>query len=194
MIRRRATARAGGALLLALAGLLGADGAGAAVSPEVAAARLQGDYAVSGVVTQAVGVAGEHRGEQVRRTWSFNSPCPTGACPLLGLRRQRSGAASDALFLRQVAPGTYAGTGIFAAPLRCHGRLHPRGSDVPYTITLTVTAAAPQPDGSFLATGFSAAYRNRKRIGHTRCYSPPSYDSARYLGVPEPAPPPPPGS
>lgn len=183
MSRRRATARAGGTLLLALAGLLGADAAGAAVSPEIATARLQGDYAVSGVVTRAVGVAGEHRGQRVRRTWNFISPCPIGACPLLGLHRQRAGG-TDPLFLRQVSPGTYTGAGVFAAPLRCHGRLYRRGSDVPYTITLTVTTAAPQPDGSVLATGFSAAYRNRGRVGHTRCYSPPSYDSARYLGAP----------
>ncbi len=186
-MRRRSAARVACGLLLALAGLLGAGAAGAAVSPQIAAARLQGNYAVSGVVTRAVGVAGERRGQRVRRTWNFISPCPTGACPVLGLHRQRAGGVAP-LFLRQVSPGTYTGAGVFAAPVRCHGRLYRRGSDVPYTITLTVTAAAPQPDGSTLATGFSAAYRNRGRVGHTRCYSPPSYDSARYLGVLAPPP------
>ncbi|MDQ2895710.1 MAG: hypothetical protein M3Y09_08690 [Actinomycetota bacterium] len=196
-MRRASTTRAACGLILALAGLLGPSAARAAVSPEIAAARLQGNYAVSGVVTQAVGVAGEHRGQQVQRTWSFISPCATGACPVLGLHRQRE-SGTDPLFLRQVSPGRYTGAGIFAAPVRCHGRPYRQGSVVPYTITLTITTAAPQPDGSILATGFSAAYRNRGRIGHTRCYSPPSYDSARYLGVPvapvPPIPPVPPGS
>ncbi len=186
MSRRRATVRAGSALLLALAGLLGSDPAGATVSLEIAAARLQGNYAVSGVVTRAVGVAGEHRGQRVRRTWNFISPCPTGACPLLGLHRRRAGGI-DSLFLHRLSPGTYTGAGVFAAPVRCHGRLYRRGSQVPYTITLRVTTAAPQLDGSVLATGFSATYRNRSRVGRTRCFSPPSYDSARYLGVPAPA-------
>ncbi len=190
---RRSTVRAGCGLILTLSGLVGVSAAGAAVSPEIAAARLQGNYAVSGVVTQAVGVAGEHRGQHLRRTWNFISPCATGACPVLGLHRQRAGG-TDPLFLRPVSPGKYTGAGIFAAPARCGGRRYAQGSDVPYTITITITAAAPQPDGSILATGFSAAYRNRGRIGHTRCYSPPSYDSARYLGVPAPpASPPPPG-
>jgi len=185
--RHGVAARALCGLLLAVAGLLGV-GAGvtaAAVSPEIAAARLQGGYSVLGVVTQAVGIPGEHRGQLVQRTWNFISPCPAGACPLLGLHRQRSGG-TDALFLHQLTPGTYTGAGIFTAPVRCHGRPYPQGSVVPYTITLTITSAAVQPDGSTLATGFSAAYRNRGRIGHTRCYSPPSYDSARYLGVPVP--------
>jgi len=185
-VRPSSAARVACGLLVSLAGLLGAAEAGAAVSPEIAAARLQGNYAVSGVVTQAVGVAGEHRGQHVRRTWNFISPCPTGACPLLGLHRQRA-AATDPLFLRQVGPGRYTGAGVFAAPLRCHGRLYRRGSDVPYAITVTVTAAAPQPDGSVLATGFLATYRNLARVGKTRCYSPPSFDSARYLGILAPA-------
>lgn len=36
--------------------------------PVLDAARLQGVFVVSGVVTQAVGVPGEHRGEPVTRT------------------------------------------------------------------------------------------------------------------------------
>lgn len=188
MSRRGAAARAAGSLLLAVAALLGAEtGAIAApVSLKIAAARLQGDYTASGVVTQAVGISGERRGQQVRRTWNFISPCPAGACPLLGLHRQRAGGI-DPLLLRQTSPGNYTGTGIFAAPLRCHGRLYREGSVVPYTITLRITAAALQPDGSVLATGFMATYRNPGRVGRTRCYSPPSYDSARYVGAPAPA-------
>jgi hypothetical protein len=182
---RRGAAWAVCGLSLTVAGLLGA-GAGAsaaAVSLELAAARLQGNYTVSGVVTQAVGITGEHRGQHVQRTWNFISPCTTGACPLLGLHRQRSGG-TDALFLRQVSPGTYTGAGVFAAALRCHGRVYAQGSVVPFTITLQITTAAPQPDGSVLATGFAATYRNQGRVGHTPCYSPPSYDSARFLGTP----------
>jgi hypothetical protein len=181
----RGAARAICALLLVVGGLLGAGAgtAGAAVSPGIAAARLQGDYTVAGVVTQAVGITGERRGQHVQRTWNFISPCATGACPLLGLHRQRS-AGTDPLFLREVSAGTYTGAGIFAAPLRCHRRLYREGSVVPYTVTLRITTAAPQPDGSVLATGFTATYRNQGRVGHTRCFSPPSYDSARYVGTP----------
>ena len=167
-----------------------AEPTAAAVSPEIAAARLQGDYTVAGIVTRAVGITGERRGQHVQRTWNFISPCAAGACPVLGLHRQRAGA-TDPLFLRQTSPGTYTGAGIFAAPLRCHGRLYRAGSVVPYTITLQITTAAPQPDGSMQATGFTATYRNQGRVGHTPCYSPPSYDSARYMGVPSPAAEPP---
>ena len=184
----RGAARGLCGLALAVATLFGA-GAGASaapVSPQLAAARLQGNYTVAGVVTRAVGITGEHRGQRVRRTWNFISPCATGACPVLGLHRQRA-SGTDPLFLQQIIPGTYTGAGIFAAPLRCRGRLYPQGSLVPYTITLQITTAAPQPDGSVLATGFIATYRNQARVGRTRCYSPPSYDSARYLGVPAPA-------
>ena len=193
MNRRGDARRLACGLLLAAVGLLVAGGGASAavISPELAAARLQGAYAVAGVVTQAVGIAGERRGQRVQRTWSFISPCATGACPLLGLQRQRSGG-TDPLFLREVAPGTYTGAGIFTVPLGCRGRLYAQGSVVPYTITLQITTAAPQPDGSVLATGFSATYRNQVRIGRTRCFTPPSYDSARYVGTPAPAPAPPP--
>lgn len=185
MSRRSTAARVACGLLLAGTGLfgVGVGATSAAVSPEITAARLQGDYTVAGIVTRAVGITGEHRGQRVQRTWNFISPCATGACPLLGLHRQRSGG-TDPLFLQEVSAGSYTGSGSFAAPLRCHGRLYPEGSVVPYTITLRITTAAPQPDGSVLATGFTATYRNLGRVGQTRCFSPPSYDSARYLGVP----------
>lgn len=184
--RHATRTRAAVALVAAVAGLLTVSApapAAALVSPELAAARLEGDYVANGLVTRAVGIAGEHRGQRVRRTWSFISPCPTGACPVLGLHRSRAGG-TDPLFLLELAPGTYRGSGAFDTPVRCHGRIYRRGMTVPFTITVTITVTAPQPDGSVLATGFAATYENLGRVGHTPCFSPPSYDSARYLGVP----------
>ena len=170
-----------GAALLA-AGVPLATGAAAPVSPEIAAARLQGTYSAAGAVTQAVGIPDEHRGDLVTRTWSFISPCPSGACPVLGLHRQRAGG-TDAMFLNQTAPGVYSGTGAFSAAVRCRGRLYRAGVTVPYTVTVQVTAATAQADGSELATSFTAVYRNRQRVGHTPCFQPPSYDSASYAGT-----------
>jgi hypothetical protein len=64
-----------------------------------------------------------------------------------------------------------------------------KGERVPYTIRVTVTGVAQQTDGSVLATTFSATYRNPRRIGLTRCYSAPSYDSANYTAAPASSPP-----
>lgn len=152
------------------------------VSPEIAAARLQGSYSAAGIVTQAVGIPDEHRGDRVTRSWSFISPCPSGACPLLGLHRQRAGGI-DPMFLVRTSPGVYTGSSAFYAAVRCRGRLYRRGAAVPYTLTVHVTAAAAQPDGSQLATSFTAVYRNRQRVGRTPCFQPPSYDSASYTGT-----------
>lgn len=146
------------------------------------AARLQGVFAVSGVVTQAVGVPGEHRGERVIRTWALLETCPVGACATVVLVRARA-AGQDKLLLHLRAPGLYSGDGAFVAPVRCGGRLYRNGERAKFTITIQITAAVVQ--GAVVqATGFSASYRNRARTGETRCFSAPSYDSARYVGAP----------
>ncbi|MGI9183453.1 MAG: hypothetical protein ACR2GZ_00590 [Solirubrobacteraceae bacterium] len=174
---------------LAALSLVGAPAAAAPVPPALlAAARLQGSWTASGVVTKAVNVPGERRGALVTRTWAFGPGCPTGACRTLTLVRQR-GAGYDKVALHSTGPGVYRGMGSFYAPARCRGTLFRKGERVPYSVRVTVTGVAQQPDGSVLATTFAATYRNPRRIGLTRCYSAPSYDSASYLAAPAPPPP-----
>ncbi len=140
------------------------------------------------MVTKAVNVPGERPGALVTRTWAFVAPCPTGACSALTLVRQR-GPGFDQVPLSNTGPGVYVGAGSFYAPSRCRRTLFRRGELVPYTVRVTITGAAQQPDGSVLATSFTAMYRNPRRIGLTRCYSAPSYDSASYAAVPASPPP-----
>jgi hypothetical protein len=174
---------------LATLSVIGAPPAAASVPPALlAAARLQGFWTASGVVTKAVNVPGERPGALVTRTWGFVPPCPSGACPTLMLVRQR-GPGYDNVPLHNTGPGVYMGTGTFYAPARCRGTLYRKGERVPYTIRVTITGVAQQPDGSVLATTFAATYRNRRRIGLTRCYTAPSYDSANYTAAPASPPP-----
>jgi hypothetical protein len=183
-VSRRATL----ATLAALS-VIGAPAAAASVPPALlAVARLQGYWTVSGVVTKSVNVPGELPGALVTRTWAFVPPCPTGACPTLMLVRQR-GSGYDKVPLHSTGPGAYVGTGSFYAPVQCRGTVFRKGERVPYTIRVTVTGVAQQPDGSVLATTFAATYRNPRRIGLTRCYSAPSYDSANYTAAPASSPP-----
>lgn len=176
----------GRALTAGLVALTGAPSALAAAPPPppVAIARLQGFFAMRGVVTQAVGVPGEYRGERVSRIWGFEPPasCRTGPCPTIELVRKRS-EGIDRLVLRRRGPGFYSGTGTFAAPVRCRNRLYPRGELVPFTITVRVTAAAVVGAGT-VATRVRAAYRNTGRVGLTQCFTAPSHDSASYVGSP----------
>jgi hypothetical protein len=178
-VSRRATV----ATLVAL-NLTGAPAAAASVPPALlAAARLQGYWTVSGVVTKSVNVPDERPGALVTRTWAFVPSCPTGACPTLMLVRQR-GPGYDNVPLQSTGPGVYVGTGSFYAPAQCRGKVFRKGELVPYAIRVTITGVAQQPDGSVLATTFLATYRNPRRIGLTRCYSAPSYDSADYTAAP----------
>ncbi|MEA2211611.1 MAG: hypothetical protein QOF83_1559 [Solirubrobacteraceae bacterium] len=153
-------------------------------------ARLQGTFTASGTVLSAVNVPGERRGQQVSRIWTFTPQCPTGACAAVKLIRQRGDTNHDTVMLRRQQPGHYKGTGSFTVPVRCGSRVFRNGERARYTITLTITAAVASGSGAN-ATGFTATYRNPRRTGLTRCYSAPSYDSARYVGT---AGPPPPGA
>jgi len=172
------------ALAAGLAILAGAPPALAAGTPApiLDSARLQGFYGVAGVVTKAVGVPGERRGEHVSRTWAFLPMCPTGACPTIKLVRTRA-TGKDTLLLYRRSPALYSGAGSFLAPVRCHGRLYRKGELATFTITVRITAAALQ--GAVVqATGFRATYTGGVRTGLTRCFSAPSYDSARYVAAP----------
>lgn len=174
-------------------------GGGAAVAAAAtsqaspAVARLQGIYTMSGLVIDAVNVAGEHRGEQVQRQWAFSSFCPAGACPTVTLTRRRALGASDTLILHRRAPAFYVGTGSFDAPVFCGRRRIVHGTRVPFQITVRVTATATALNGEVLATGLRAFYRNRSRIPLTTCFTLPAHDAVRYTGVPV-GPPPPAGS
>jgi hypothetical protein len=178
---------------LAVAGLVATPAAGGAGL--LASARLQGVFTMSGRVTDAVDIGGEHRGEVVRRTWTFTSPCPAGACPTVALLRARNRAVaplSDQLVLRLRSPGLYSGGATFLAPMRCAGTRYAKGEAAPFTIDVRVTAAQVVGD-QVLATGVRAFYRNPRRIGLTKCVSAPAHDAARYTGTLVPAPPAAPG-
>ena len=146
------------------------------------AARLGGDFAMTGVVTRAVGVAGEQVGEHVTRIWAFLPSCTAGGCPTIALVRKRAGG-TDELLLQRRGPAFYSGTGAFYAPVRCHGRRYAKGALVVFTITVRITGAVA--NGPVIeATEIHAHYRNPARLGLTPCFSAPSYDSASYDGAP----------
>jgi hypothetical protein len=176
-MRRLAVVVLAGAL--AWVGAVPAGGAGL-----LASARLQGVFAMTGHVTDALNVRGEHVGETVMRAWAFTSTCPAGACSTVALRRARSRtdpSAFDQLTLRRSSAGFYRGTTTFLAPQQCAGTRYAKGAAVPFTITVRVTAAATIA-GQVLAGGVRAFYRNPERIGLTRCVTPPAHDAARYTG------------
>jgi hypothetical protein len=149
-------------------------------APPFPDARLQGSFDLAGRVTAAHAVKGEHVGQVVQRVWSFSSTCPAGQCPDVALTRSRE-TATDSLVLHRRGPGSYAGKGSFVSPLRCAGRLYPRGEKVPFTITVKITFAVPF-GGSTFATRISATYVNRKRLNRTPCVGALGHDAASYHG------------
>jgi hypothetical protein len=165
--------------VLVLAGLAAAPTAGGAGL--LASARLQGEFAMSGRVTDAVNAGGEHVGELVKRTWMFSSTCPSGACATVVLKRTRQPGTSDQLVLRRHSPGFYEGAATFVAPMRCAGQRYAKGEAVPFSVTVRVTAARTI-GGQVLASGLRAFYRNPKRIGLTKCVTVAAHDAARYTG------------
>ena len=104
------------------------------------------------------------------------------------VRRCNSSAAAatgtDTLTLQQTATDTYAGSGTFFAPLRCAGRVYPHGQEVPFRITVHITAVTGD-----VASTISATYVNRSRINLTRCVGVLGHDAARYTGSSPPAEP-----
>jgi hypothetical protein len=173
------TAALAAALLLAVAGA--AAPAHAQSNPLLGAARLQGTFELAGHLTVAAQVRGERDGQSVTRSWSFTSTCPAGACSTVALSRQRV-AGTDALTLSQTSPGYYVGTGGFYAPLQCGTATYLAGEWVPFTITVQVTNAAIQSDGSVLATSVATTYRNGYRVNLTPCVAVLGHDAAAYQG------------
>jgi hypothetical protein len=147
-------------------------------APPAPAAQPQGTFQMTGHVTVAHNVRGEHVGEIVQRTWTFTPQCPTAPCATVQLVRARA-SGTDTLMLQQTAPGIYAGQGSFSAPLRCHGQVYNPGETVPFRITVRVTAATGP-----VASAISARYVNRSRINLTRCIGLLGHDAAQYTGQP----------
>jgi hypothetical protein len=143
-------------------------------------AQLQGSFQMTGTVTVADDVRGEHAGDAVQRTWTFTSLCPTAPCATVRLVRQRA-TRTDTLTLQQTAPGRYAGLAQFYAPLRCSGRIYRPGQAVPFEIIVHITATAPSATGT-AATAIIASYVNRSRVNLTPCVGVLGHDSARYSG------------
>jgi hypothetical protein len=149
-------------------------------TPTPATARLVGQFLLTGRVTVARGVRGEHRGQKVVRTWTFTPGCTSGPCGTLGLVRSRA-SGSDRLVLRRRAPGYYVGNGTFYAPLRCGRRTYPRGSAVPFTITVRITHAV-LAGSAVVASAINATYTNRSRRNLTPCVAILGHDAAAYSG------------
>jgi hypothetical protein len=140
-------------------------------------ALLKGRFQMSGRVTAAQNVRGERVGQVVTRTWTFTPQCATAPCPAVQLVRGRSDG-TDTLTLEQTRTGSYAGSGVFYAPLRCSGRIYPRGQEIPFRITVRVTAT-----NGTAASAISATYVNRERTNLTPCIGVLGHDSARYVGL-----------
>jgi hypothetical protein len=175
--------RAAARIAMALAGVVGAAGPAAAVTPPPptpANARLQGQFALSGRVTVAKNIRGERVGQTVSRTWTFTPSCATGVCSTIVLVRSRA-IGSDQLVLSLRAPGYYAGSSSFFAPLRCGRHTWRRGSVVPFTISVRVTAAA-LAGSDVVATQIRATYTNRTRTNRTPCVAVLGHDAAVYTG------------
>jgi hypothetical protein len=165
---------------------------GGAARASAGNARVIGTFAMVAKVTTAVRVRGEHPGETLRRTWTIHpSDCSGSACRRLTLWRERSSGIVDRVRLHRTGRGRYAGGGIFYVALSCLGRTYPRGSRVPFAITLTI-AAAVRVQAIRFARRIKATYVNRARSDDTPCPLGPSHDAARYTGTlssPVPTPP-----
>ncbi len=155
--------------------------AAAKVDPVLGSARLVGAFELAGRITTAVRVKGERKGQSVIRRWSFLPGCSVGSCRTVGLLRKRSGG-SDKVKLTRKRPGYYTGNGSFYAPLKCGGRTYGRGEAVPFTVTVTVTAALRDPTGALVATRVNATYTNKTRRNLTKCVDFPGHDAATYHG------------
>ncbi len=137
--------------------------------------QLRGAFQMNGTVTVAQNVRGERVGEVVQRTWTFIPQCAIGPCAVQLVRGRATG--TDMLTLQETTPGTYAGSGSFFAPLRCAGRVYPHGQEIPFRITVHITAVTGD-----VASTITATYVNRSRINLTRCIGVLGHDAARYTG------------
>jgi len=180
-MRPRRPGRALGAALAAASLAAAAGAAAAEAQPAPVESRLVGTYQMTGQITAARFVRGEHVGEVVPRTWTFTPLCVSGPCAQVRLFRGRRNA-TDTLILTETSPGHYSGAGTFYAPLRCAGQVYSTGEEIPFQITVTVTATTTAPDGTVLAQQISATYVNKSRLNLTPCVIALGHDAARYTG------------
>lgn len=181
---------------LCLANLAMAAPAGAAARQASAAgdARVVSTFVMHGRIVSALRVRDEHTGEPIIRHWQFiGQRCGPSACRTLMLRRERGDHRFSRIVLRHVGVGRYAGRARFYAPLRCRGRLYPRGEVVPYRIRIHVTQSTAI-EGIEFAARLHATYTNARRIDRTHCPLGPSHDAAVYTGTAAPLPSPPTGA
>jgi hypothetical protein len=94
---------------------------------------------------------------------------------------------SDTVVLNLRPGGFYAGRGIFYLPLRCAGRRYRHGEQVLFKLTVRVTGKAVV-NGTVIATGIVATYRNRTRKNLTPCVAVLGHDAASYSGTLQPPP------
>lgn len=164
---------------LALAAVSAIATASAEAQPTTVA-DLTGTFQMSGKVTVARNVRGERAGQLVQRTWKFTPQCTVAPCASVRLVRSRAtGGDTVTLTLQKSATETYAGDGVFYAPLRCMGRTYSQGEEIPFRITVRVTATTGTK-----ASAISATYVNRSRLNLTPCIGVLGHDSARYVGQP----------
>ena len=168
--------------LVVATGVGGAAGFGTAAAQTPTEARLGGTFQMTGRLTAAHAVRGEHLGEIVQRKWTFTPLCVSGPCAQVRVVRGRR-TATDTLILTQTTPGQYAGTGVFYAPLQCAGKVYSTGEEVPFTISVTITGTTTAADGTVLASQITARYINTSRLNLTPCVNPLGHDAARYTGV-----------
>lgn len=155
-------------------------------------ARLQGTFAMTGKITFADHVYGEHEGQDVLRSWEFAPRCGAGVCREVTLSRTRSGQGIvDAVLLKRRAPGVYMGQGRFWVALECDGVVVAHGGLATERITVRITRRQTVGTTRF-ATAVSATYVNPRRVNLTRCPGGIGHDAARYTGwlsSPLPGPP-----
>ncbi|MGO9974243.1 MAG: PKD domain-containing protein [Solirubrobacteraceae bacterium] len=145
-------------------------------------AHVLGSFSMAAFVTVAVNVRGEHAGERLMRTWTIvPRGCRRSACEWLDVDRELSAGRHLRITLKRVGIGRYSGRGAFYVALACLGRIYPRGSRVPYRVTLTVRSATMVNTLRF-ARRITARYVNPERSDATPCPLGPSHDAAVYSG------------
>jgi hypothetical protein len=137
---------------------------------------------MQGRITVADDVRGEHAGQRVHRTWTFDPHCKHGACKHVVVKRRRSARGIlDTVTLNRQSPGVYSGWGHFWMALECNGRVVRHSGVAAERITVRITRAA-RAGRTRYATAISASYFNPYRHQYTRCPGIIGHDSATYTG------------
>jgi hypothetical protein len=151
--------------------------------------RLQGVFNMTGRITVARDVPGEHVGERVSRLWEFLAPCPAGQCATEDLVRARTvGEDKVSLERKRRVFSRWVGFGSFYAPLQCGAHIYQRGERVWFEIIVQISATETV-NGAPIATALRATYSDYRRVNRTKCFAVLGHDAAVYTGTlitPEP--------